>query len=194
MILGRTNRSYAPIWARPIYGGDLEALLEYLKDFPGVIDATVMPAILGARISKPKRFLVRGGRAIANATSASHAADLLLAEVVSALSSLVTTQLEFFSLCVPGPLENHQVEGALGALGEAKQDGLIHSLGIGIEGPAALPLWQMNDAFDIAIVPAEGPFAVESNKLAVARRVGLVVDGEIADSGLTQIRTYANRP
>jgi hypothetical protein len=194
MVLGRTNKSYDRTWVRPIFGGELDSLLDYLGEYEGVIDATAMPAILGARLTKPRQFMIRGGLGLPNAGTASQSADSVGGEIIEALSSTLQTSLEFFLLRIREPLEEHQIEGALGALDEARGEGLIHHLGIAVESPAALPIWQLNDGFDIVLVSPEGNLYVESKKLAVARRVGLVVDGNAPDDKTTQILTYANRP
>jgi hypothetical protein len=193
MILGRTNREYPREWIRPVFGGDLEDLLSHLHGYRSVIDATAMPAVV-SRLEKPRMLLIRGGWSIENAQSASHAADLMSAELIEALSSTLETSLEFFILRVRQPLEDHQIDGALMALSSAREEGLIRFVGLAVESAAAFPIWQLNDAFDIVLVPPDGDFFVESNKLAVARRVGLVVDGIPQDAETTHIRTYANRP
>lgn len=193
MILGRTNREYTLEWARPIYGGDLDRLLSFLTDYPGVIDATAMPSLIG-QLPKPRLIMIRGGLTIENARSSDHANDLTSAELIEALSATLETCLEFFVLRVRSPLEDHQIEGALAALSGAKDEGLIRNIGLAVESPAAIPLWNLNDAFDVVLVPGEGEMLVESKKLAVARRVGLVVEGSPPDAEITHIKTYADRP
>jgi hypothetical protein len=192
MVLGRTNREYPIEWIRPSFGGDLDGLLDCLARRHDVVDATGMPSILGARLPKPRRFLIRGGLTVEGGVTANHAADLMSAEIIEALSSTLSTELEFFVLRVRTPLEDHQMEGALTALSAARDEGLIRSIGLGLEGPAAMPLWQLNDAFDIAVVPSDGDLFVQAIKLAVARRVGLVIDGKPRDGETTHIRTYAS--
>lgn len=175
-------------------GGDLEDLLSYLDTFDGVIDATGMPAILGARLRKPRQFMIRGGLGLENAGTAGRAADQMGGEIIEALSSTLQTSLEFFMLRIRSPLEEHQIEGALSALEEAKTDGLIGHIGLSVESPAAIPIWQLNDGFDIVLVSPTEDLYVQTLKLATARRVGLVVDGNAPDGETTYLETHANRP
>jgi len=192
MLLGRTNREYPRTWIRPVLGGDLEGLLAHLDARSHVIDATAMPSILGARLTKPRQFLIRGGLSVEGAVTANHAADLMSAELIETLSATLSTELEFFIFRVRHPLEDHQVEGALMALSSAREEGLVKAIGIGVEGPAALPIWQLHDAFDVAVVPPDGDLYVQALKLAVARRVGLVIDGRPSDGETTHIESHAS--
>lgn len=194
MVLGRTNREYPQTWIRPVFGADLEGLLGYLENLHTVIDATAMPSIVGTRLTKPRKLLIRGGLTIEGAVTGNHAHDLMSAEIIEALSSTLSTELEFFVFRIRMPLEDHQVEGALGALSSAREEGLIRSIGVSLESPGAIPIWQLNDAFDIVLVPGEGDLYVQGLKLAVARRVGLVVEGSPSDGETTHILTYASAP
>lgn len=101
------------------------------------------------------------------------------AEIIEVVSSLCGRPLEFFVWRVGSPLEDFQIEGALGALSTARSEGLIRSLGLGIEGPAAMPVWKLNDAFDIVLVARNHlnsePYDLAS-PMAASRRVGVVTD------------------
>lgn len=178
-MLGRTNQEYPNVWLRPQLGepADLEPMLEALALADTVLDVTAMPGVM-ARI-REKPLLYRGGTTITGGRTADHSADLMGAEIIEIVSSLGGQSLEFFVLRVREPLEDHQVEGALGALSSAVEEGLVRHLGLGFEGPAAMPLWQLNDAFDIVVV--ERNFRSEEAyrqvaPMASSRRVGVVTD------------------
>lgn len=178
-MLGRTNREYPSIWLRPHLGDseDLAPMLDALTEVDTVIDVTLMPGVL-SRL-KGKKLLYRGGMAVAGARTNNNAGDLMGAEIIEIVSSLAGQPLEFFVLRVREPLEDHQIEGALGALTSALEEGLVRHVALGFEGPAAMPLWQLNDAFDAVLVTRnhrEEADYLAASAQARSRRVGVVAD------------------
>lgn len=178
-MLGRTNQEYPNVWLRPQLGepADLDPMLTALAEVETILDVTSMPGVM-ARI-REKPLLYRGGTTVAGGRTADHAADLMGAEIIEVVSSLAGQPLEFFVLRVREPLEDHQVEGVLGALSSAVEEGLVRHLGLGYESPAALPLWQLNDAFDIVVVERNqlsDAAYLEVLPRASSRRVGIVTD------------------
>ncbi len=191
-MLGRTNREYPSIWLRPHLGEteDLGPMMDALAEVDTVIDVTLMPGVLSRLHGK--KLLYRGGTGIAGARTNNNAGDLMGAEIIEIVSSLAGQPLEFFVLRVREPLEDHQIEGALGALTSALEEGLVRHVALGFEGPAAMPLWQLNDAFDMVLVTRN--HRDESDYLAASaqarsRRVGVVADRVIEwDYGVTFTR------
>lgn len=124
-------------------------------------------------------FLYRGGEDIEVATDERHASHLLQAQLIQVLSCLGRPQIDFFCFKVRKGLEEFQINGALSALEEARQDGLVKWIGLSSEGPAlaALGTWQFHDAFDVVLVSRshfdQTDYATLA-PLAIERRVGVV--------------------
>lgn len=181
-LLGRTNQGFPPVWlslsAAP--GGNPAELAAAAAKSSTVIDVTSSPALWGGMLRGADcTFLYRGGEDIEVATDERHASDLLQAQLIQVLSCLGRPQIDFFCFKVRRGLEEFQINGALSALDEAKQDGLVKWIGLSCEGPAlaALGAWQFHDAFDLLLVRRshldESDYSMLA-PLAAERRVGIV--------------------
>jgi len=76
-------------------------------------------------------------------------------------------------------VEEFQINGALGALASAKQDGLVGHVGLYVEGPALAVsgVWRFHDAFECVMARRNPRFESDFRMieaLATERRVGLV--------------------
>lgn len=178
MILGRTNTAFEDCWYRPVASADssrLAAVLTEAADGLGdrfVIDISSQPALWGGLLAGYRgSYLTRSSRDLEVAYDAAAAANLVEAHLIETLSSLGRPRLDFYVLRVRGPLRESIVEGVLGALESARDDGMVRFLGIEAEDEAATQTtWERHDAFEIALLGSgsllEG-FAAE-------RRVGIV--------------------
>lgn len=178
MILGRTNSSFDECWYRPVASGDsrelagalIQAAVGHGDRF--VIDVSSQPALWGGLLAGfAGSFLSRSSRDLEGAHNATSGANLVEAHLIETLSSLGRPRLDFYVLRVRGPLREVVVEGVLGALESAREDGMVRFLGIEAEDEAATQaIWDRHDAFEIALLGSgsllEG-FAAE-------RRVGVV--------------------
>lgn len=181
-LLGRTNQSFPPVWLSlsATAGGNPAELAEAASNSGTVIDVSSSPALWGGMLrSKESTFLYRGGGDIEVATDERHASDLLQAQLIQVLSCLGRQQIDFFYFKVRKGLEEFQINGALAALDEAKQDGLVRWIGLSSEGPALATLgaWQFHDAFDLLLLKRshfdQSNYATLA-PLAAERRVGVV--------------------
>lgn len=95
-----------------------------------------------------------GGADIARATDEGHAADLVLAHLFETLCAIGRDSIEFYFLSVPQRLEEFQINGALLALSEAREEGSLKYMGLAATGDAlvARGVWQFHDAFDVLLV------------------------------------------
>jgi aryl-alcohol dehydrogenase-like predicted oxidoreductase len=181
-LLGRTNQSFPPVWLSlsAALGGNPKDLAAAASTSGTVIDVTSSPALWGGLLrTSDCTFLYRGGEDIEVATDERHASDLLQAQLIQVLSCLGRPQIDFFCFKVRKGLEEFQINGALAALDEAKQDGLVKWIGLSSGGPALATLgaWQFHDAFDLLLVNrshfSETDYATLV-PLAAERRVGIV--------------------
>ena len=101
--------------------------------------------------------------------------------------------MSFCFLYVRRALEEHQINGALQALHSAKEEGLIHHIGLCIAGPtlAATSLWRFHDAFECVLTKrtpeSESDFQSVLS-LAQEKRVGVVVETDL--SGLQYAKEH----
>lgn len=182
---GRTNRQVPPIWLslnppdHP-FGEWRDELVAACVGAETVLDVTHSTGLWGDLLPREGvDLMVCLGSNTIHSVSASHAADLIQAELVQALSCLGGRRIAYVFWNVVGPHEEFQVEGVLAGFEEAIQDGIFQHLGLNVAGPAvaALALWQFHDAFDAVLIP-RNPLDDAAYELlapvAAQRNVGLV--------------------
>lgn len=177
MILGRTNRAFAPIWFRPLSGLDDEAtaaaVVEAGRIEPTmIVDASSQPLLWGGLLRGFRGgFLTRSARDLERATGEAHAADLVEAHLIETLSSLGRESIEVYCLRVRARMAPETATGALQALEWARSEGMVHAFGILPEDPAAgRDLWERHDAFEVALLPPNSGLEA----FATQRRCGIV--------------------
>lgn len=173
-IFGRTNAEFPCVWFE---AADHAALLN--SNTPVVINISGNPARWGHVFGPtPHRLIAFGGRELETARDEQQAADFVTAHLISTLSCLGGRPLDLFFLRVRRALEDHQINGALRSLEEAKGEDLVRFLGLSIEGPplAVTATWRFHDAFEaVCIAPNTSPADTTMIRgIAAERRVGVV--------------------
>lgn len=119
------------------------------------------------------------GREVSQAADAGSAATLLQASLLGLLSAIGKDCLTFCFLPVSKALEEHQMAGALEAMDQARQEGLIQFMGLHApKSPwAAQSAWQFHDAFEVILAPqsASGQAEKTLRPTAESRRVGFIL-------------------
>lgn len=179
-LLGRTNRAFPRAWHSLVLPSDAPeeqaagALANAIVRAGSVIDITSAPALWGGLMRGTEALLmIRGGSEIENAPSEKIACDLIQAHLVQILSAIGREWIDFYFLQIRDDLPDHQIDGALRALENAKQEGHVRHLGIECLGVAdrVLRLWGRRDAFEVALLHAEDSDLIGH---ANVRRVGIV--------------------
>ncbi len=181
MILGRTNRSFAPVWFRPIAGADDEATATAIASAAEahsgtLVDASAQPLLWGGLLRGFRGgFLTRSARDLERATGEAHAADLVEAHLIETLSSLGRESIEVYCLRVRARMATETMSGALQALERARNEGMVHAFGILPEDTeSGRQIWERHDAFEVALLPPNS--GLES--FATRRRCGIVYLGK----------------
>lgn len=189
MPFGRTNIDLPREWLRPmlpLQPDDLwrESFRSAVAESGRPVDTSSSPALWGEILrGLPLVLSVSGGDELEHATSADHAVHLLQGHLLQVLSGLGRPCLDFFFLNVSRVWEEHQLNGAMEALENARQDGLIRFAGLRATGPAlaALGVWQFRDAFEAVMMPAWPQSAYETlAPIARERRVGVILEGALS--------------
>lgn len=133
------------------------------------------------------RLIARGGLATVHTATTASASDALAQDLIAAANCATDGPLHAFFWRIRHAPSYDQVEGALGALLSAKEDGLISLAGICIEcGPTpVLSLWQQRHALD-AVICAHEPDSLLAalGESARARGILLAADRQgAADAG-----------
>lgn len=179
-ILGRTNQAFPKRWIRLVGFPDLmpsDQVASALKD-KTVIDISANPALWGGQMRGTEALLMtRGGMEIERAPDEKAACDLIQAHLIETLSAIGREHIDFYFLQVRRALEEFQINGALQALENAKQEGHIKFLGLAAEGHglAVQSVWQFRDAFEVLLLK-EPDAGLQG--LAQERRVGVVTEFE----------------
>ena len=185
-MLGRTNEAFPRVWLslsvpnegfRDSSPADL-ALAARATGLP--IDVSTQPALWGGALrGGDDTLLTFGGKYLATAHDEKNALDLTQAHLIETLSALGRETVDVYALTVRKPLEEWQINGALEALEDARQEGHIRHFALHAEGSglAALGFWQFHDFAELLIVP-RNPVAHEAYDtlapLAAERRAGIV--------------------
>lgn len=183
-ILGRTNRAFPPVWlslSDPSDPGDAEPLVQAAIESGLPIDVTASPARWGGLLRNHEEPFVTciGNADYASAVDATHATDLVQANLIEILSCLGRPRLDIYWLRVLRAVEEFQIAGALEALESARQEGHVGYLGLFAQGPglAVQAVWQFHDAFEVLLVPrnhADDAAYRLLAPMAASRRVGVV--------------------
>lgn len=143
-----------------------------------VLDISANSALWGGQMRGTDALLMtRGGMEIERAPDEKAACDLIQAHLIETLSAIGREHIDFYFLQVRRALEEFQINGALQALENAKQEGHIRFLGLAAEGHglAVQSVWQFRDAFEVLLLK-EPDSGLEG--LAQERRVGIVTEFE----------------
>lgn len=208
-LFARANRKFPSIWLSPAppnhpFGNWREDLVGACASSGAVVDVTHSTGLWGDLLPREGiDLMVCIGRNTVHSTSASHAADLVQADLVQVLSCLGGRRPLLVFWNVIGPHEDFQIEGALAGFEEARQDEIFRHLGLNVAGPAlaAIALWQFNDAFDAVLVannPLDRAAFEDVSALANQRGVGVVVKdsvhwrGGISFADMPSVRALPN--
>jgi len=176
-LLGRTNWAAPPVWFAPVCDrlDQAQAILDALP--PGSVVAISGPVVAQACLGRDVVKLFDVGHAYEGAANAGHAADLVAADLMQAMSLAGASSGLLVTMPVRQAMWGGQMDGALRALEGARQDGIVRHLGLRIAGPWGLvePAWRSHDAFEFVVCPAT--LAEQASGLASERRVGLVSAG-----------------
>lgn len=197
-VLGRTNRSFPPVWlslSLPGTADSAERLVAAALDTGLPLDISSQPALWGGHMRGTNAILIAiGGSGISQAPDAEKAFSSIHAHLVELMSAVGRDWIDIYFLRISGALQEHQIGGTLEALADALEDGVVRHVGIYAEGPpqAARLIWQFNDAFDLALLPPSNFETLVD--LANERRAGVVMAYPSAEQ-LAQYRpqTYLTR-
>lgn len=132
-------------------------------------------------------FIGLVGREVSKTHDAPGASRVLQASLLALLSALGRDSLEFCFLPVKTALEEHQITGALDAMEEAREEGLIKFFGLQVLGSpwAAQSVWQFHDAFEAVMIPqtTDGTCEASLRPMADSRRVGVVISSPLTFGG-----------
>lgn len=153
------------------------------------IDATGNTALWGEAFrGQQAEFIAFGGLEIETAQDEKHAADMVQAHLLQVLSALGRESLEVYALRVRRAVEEFQIRGALSALENSREEGLLRFFGLKAEGPspAILSVWQFHDAFELLFCHRSDE-SQESwemlSRMAGQRRVGVVATDTASQEG-----------
>ncbi len=161
-MLGRTNAAFPRVWLSlsvPNEGFRDHSPADLAMAARGTglpIDVSTQPALWGGSLRGGEDTLVTfGGRYLATAHDETNALNLTQAHLIETLSALGRETLDVYALSVRRPLEEWQINGALEALEDARQEGHIRFFALHAEGSglAALGLWQFHDFAEILAAP-----------------------------------------
>ncbi len=187
-LLGRTNRSLYPLWAKGTLKGTESAevnaarLLEQILQSPiEVLDITPAPGLWGHLLREhPSSLQVAitiPAHLIGLAGDATRAGYAIQSHLLETLCAIGRERVDFYFLSFHESLTEAQLSGALEALEIARQEGQIGAIGLaGYENPLrTLALWRTHDAFEVVIIPAEETHLQVLLPEARYRRAGVVV-------------------
>lgn len=144
------------------------------------VDLSSSPAVWGHLLRGANiPFVGDAGADVSQAADAASASRMVQASLLALLSAIGKETLTFCLLPIRTALEEFQIVGALEALEQAREEGLIQYAGIrGLKSPFAVQsVWQFHDAFEVVMIPRQA--SGQSEKillpLADARRVGVVL-------------------
>lgn len=196
-VFGRTNIEVPLTWLRLVAGEDPTrlALAALATGLP--LDLSTQPALWGGHLRREPSFesallMARSSVDFEQAADESHVVHLLHAHLIEVLSALGRPQLDFYFVRVRQRLQEYQINGILQALEMAREDGLIRFNGLACEAPALVvrSMWQGHDGFEAILVrDAEAPELVP---IALARRVGVLYEGEAGVPRLISVRNDAD--
>lgn len=134
---------------------DLPAHKNFKANESVVYDITTSPAYWGSRLgSDEDLIMVQGGRDVADAADQVSATNLIQAHLIEVMSAIGRPYLDYYFFQVRRELTPLQVQGAVSALKNAKEEGHIKCLGIALTGStqSALEFWRANPIFDVALI------------------------------------------
>lgn len=180
-VFGRTNEPSPRIWLKPTAapGSAFRDLAGSVSQFSTVVDISSNPALFGPLIPDELPLSVVLPDRPTRAIDEPQAYDFIQSEIIQALVSAQRQRIDFVFLTVRSAWEEFQAAGALGAMNEAKQDGLIRFVGLRAVGNplAVLGFWQFHDAFEVVSFPwyeGQDEFAKVLVPMADDRRVGVI--------------------
>lgn len=184
---GRTNQPAPKIWYRP--SGELvrDSAVSLIAEAPisphCVVDIHSDVILLGHAFSQtPARLMTIAGKEVWSTPDQRTAADEMSGTILATLSAVRGKKIDFWFLELDQAPEQYQLDGALQALTEAKEDGLVGSICLRIANNlyAGLSTWRFNDAFDVittrGIAPPDHDALID---LAKERRVGVLLDAAL---------------
>lgn len=179
-LLGRTNHAFPKVWyslrlpRNSIAEDSSVSTIRGAIESGTVIDISSSPAFWGGMArGTDAMIMVRGGTDIERAPHELLACELVQAHLVQTLSAIGRQWIDIYFLQVRGDLMDCQIDGALLALENARQEGHIRHLGIECVGDSIeiQRLWQRRDAFEVALLNSAEPGLIS---MARERRVGIV--------------------
>lgn len=188
---GRTNKVFPTIWPKLLQPADLseaEKMAELAVKWQAPVEVSSSQVMWGHYLrGADVPFIGLIGREVSKTSDAPAASRVLQASLLALLSALGRDCLEFCFLPVKTALEEHQITGALDAMEEAREEGLIKFFGLQVLGSpwAAQSVWQFHDAFEAVMIPQTPSGESESSlrPMADSRRVGVVMSSPLTLGG-----------
>ncbi len=185
---GRTNKVFPTIWPKllqPTDSTEAHKMAELAIQWQAPIEISSSQVMWGHYLrGADVPFIGLIGREVSRAGDAASASRMLQASLLALLSALGRDCLEFCFLPVKTALEEHQISGALEAMEEAREEGLVKFFGLQVLGSpwAAQSVWQFHDAFEAVMIPQtpSGECEASLRPMAESRRVGVVISSPLS--------------
>lgn len=182
-LFGRTNRKVPRQWLKlkePLEPNTVPDLCKFIGQVDCVTDITYQPALFGRFLPAPAKLLCELPATIQFADTEQKAFDLANGALIQILSAIGRSKLDFLTVDLDTPLEDHQLEGLLKATSAFIEEDTISFLGLSVRrtGRTALNNWKLHDAFSFCVFSSRLPVPIQTEikNLAESRRLGLVLD------------------
>lgn len=179
---GRTNAKVPRTWIQPLLGFDVPQFIESHLADDSIIDISGNLGVLGYQLQQTScRISVQAGRTVEGSDSEEGAYHAMSAEILQVISALGRQKVDFFYWRYHRALEEFQINGAIRALADGKEEGLIDFVGLRLEGHplVAMSLIRFHDAFETLMLPQAIGDAEALVEDARARRIGIVWYGSL---------------
>ena len=193
-VFGRTNLTLPNTWLRLVGPyDDVASLVNAAVAANTVIDISTNPALWGAHMRGTNaRLMTVGPVGLSLANDSQQAHDFLLAHLVETLSSIGREYIDFYYLKVDADLNNAQIEGALAALEDARQQNNIRFSGIAPTIKSAVNVLRDHDAFEAMLIDSTNHSLNEFVELAKSRRMGIVRRSAVPEGRTSKEATLIN--
>jgi hypothetical protein len=179
-VFGRTNQMFPAKWLRLVSPDSRENSIRELAkaaEATGtVIDISSSPALWGGFLRGTNATIMGiGPNSLADAIDEQQSHDLVLAHLIETLSGIGRDCLDFYFLQVDRPLKEFQINGALIALEEARQEQNVKFVGIAARHAfASLGVIHLHDAFEAVLIYESAGSVQPLRLLAQSRRMAII--------------------
>jgi len=188
-LLGRTNTPFASVWLCPgsPQTGDPASVAAAAAQSGLPLDFGGLLAFWGGHLRGFEGVVsVTGPEDVARAADEKQAYDLTHAYLFEAMCALGRDTLDFYFVPIRRALEEHQLNGVLSALEDARNEGVVRFVGLRAVGSpfVAQTTIQLRDGFEAIRYDRSHDLRPHEvlGPVAKARRIGVVADCDVADA------------